>query len=101
MGSGSGIQSLRDYSSYPNNPTRVAAFVALLPDPDKRTTTEGFLDQLSPPAAAQLLVEGFALLLAVSNPDSIPVAPPGFIMLVDTDGAYLVDDDNYYLMEAI
>lgn len=27
--------------------------------------------------------------------------PPGFIFLVDQDGAYLTDADGYYLVEAI
>jgi len=28
-------------------------------------------------------------------------APPGYILLVDADGAYLTDADGAYLMEAV
>lgn len=28
------------------------------------------------------------------------VPPPGFVFLVDTDGAYLIDQDGAYLLEA-
>jgi len=32
---------------------------------------------------------------------SPPTAPTGFILLVDSDGAYLVDSDGAYLIGAI
>lgn len=30
-----------------------------------------------------------------------PVAPAGYVLLVDDDGAYLLDDDGAYLMEEV
>jgi hypothetical protein len=32
--------------------------------------------------------------------NSGPIAPTGFVFLVDSDGAYLLDADGSYLMEA-
>ena len=31
----------------------------------------------------------------------VPAPPPGFILLVDHDGAYLTDADGAYLMEPV
>lgn len=30
----------------------------------------------------------------------LPIAPAGFVLLIDNDGAYLVDNDGAYLLEA-
>lgn len=34
-------------------------------------------------------------------PGGLPVLPPGYVFLVDTDGAYLVDTDGAYLVEQL
>lgn len=64
-----GVQALADLTtSSPTNKQKVARVAALIPDPDNNAATaKGFLDEMSPGAATQLLVELAALEASITN----------------------------------
>lgn len=69
MPSSQGIQVLGDYTTgSPTNDVAIDRLIALIPDPDVSPAQSGggFLDQMSPAAATQLLVELAALKTAVT-----------------------------------
>lgn len=69
MSATTGIQPLNDYSTFPNDPAKVQALMDLIPNPDSTSSSgaqagnnsttgqRGMLDEMSPAAAAQLIVE--------------------------------------------
>lgn len=68
MGAMTGITALVNYAGLANDVARVNALLALIPNPDVSPAQAGggFLDEISPMAAAQLRVELTALVAAVS-----------------------------------
>ena len=64
-----GVQALTDLTTgAPTNKEKVARVAALIPDPDNNSATaKGFLDEMSPGAAIQLLVELAALEASITN----------------------------------
>ncbi len=68
MAATTGIAPLVNYAGLANNAARVAALLALIPNPDVAPAKSGggFLDEISPMAAAQLRVEITALAAALS-----------------------------------
>jgi len=67
MGASTGISPILSYGSYATMAAAIAAFKALIPDPDTTSTSGsqaggGFLDEISPAACVQLRVELDAIL---------------------------------------
>lgn len=69
-----GLRAMADLTTgSPTHKQMIARVRALIPDPDSRATSGaqaggyGFLDQISPAAAAQIRVELIALEAAVAN----------------------------------
>lgn len=77
MAATTGVQKIGDYTSPASDPLRVAALLALIPDPDATGSsgsvaggtnglTNTYLDEMSPACAVQLRVELAALFAAVT-----------------------------------
>lgn len=72
MGATTGIGVIGNYAAGGTNQATVQILIDLIPDPDTTRTSGaqaggGFLDEMSPAAAAQLRVELVALKAAVEN----------------------------------
>ena len=75
MGMLTGIVALGNYAGAANDSAAVDVLLNLLPDPDANPPREraggGLLDEISPPALAQLRVELTALKAAVSTTNTL------------------------------
>jgi hypothetical protein len=71
MASSAGIQPINNYAGAASDPARVQLLLDAIPNPDTASSSGsiaggGFLDEMSPAAAAQLRVELVALKAAVT-----------------------------------
>lgn len=78
MGATTGLAAIGDYATPSGDPAKVQALINLIPNPDAATgssgavavppngTTNTYLDEMSPAAAAALIVELTALKAAVT-----------------------------------
>lgn len=76
MGATTGLQPIGDYANAATDSAAVDMLIALIPDPDAAHGTGavaggGFLDEMSPAAAAQLLVELAALKDAIDTTNTL------------------------------
>lgn len=80
MSATSGIATIGDYATPTTNATRIAVLLALIPNPDASGSsgavagggtgsTNTYLDEMSPAAAAQLRVEIAALAAVLEEPE--------------------------------
>lgn len=63
-------------------------------------TTDPSSGSTSPNGSMYVISNSFGGYTPVTSPGQIPTPPSNFLFLTDTDGAYLIDTDSYYLTEA-